>query len=145
MKYMKNCGTKKNVLFLSLFGVSFFLSPVIFYWIFDCYSRDIFLCSAPYQNIAMLFVLFVPTLLFSLITYHMRQEVFDHWMKFAIWATPLLMVLTFLINGGGNNGLGVEGVIGGGFDVMLYMIFYGLYVGISLWRILSKYHAMKDK
>ncbi len=135
--------TKKNILILSLFGTIFFLSPVIFYNIFDCYNQNTFLCSAEYQHITMLFVLLIPNLVFSLITYKMRQEVFDYWMKFAIWATPLLMILTFLISGGGNNGLGVEGAIGGGFDAMLFMILYGTFMGVSIYRIVSKYRQRK--
>src|SRR3989338_9979434 len=137
--------TKKKVLIISasypiFFGVIFLLSQVCQFGTWCSVSEN----SALGLIIFILFPL-LPVFLFSLITYKLHQEVFDHWMKFALWATPLLMVLTFLINGGGNNGIGVEGVIGGGFDVMLYMIFYGLYVGISLWRILSKYHALKDK
>ena len=144
---MNKLLTKKNVLILSLFGTIFFLSPVIFYGIFDCYEHNIFLCSGEYQHIVRLFVpffyVFIFSLIFSLITYKMKQGVFDYWMKFAIWAAPMLMILTFLILGGGNNGLGVEGAIGGGFDAMIFMILYGAFIGISIYRIVSKHRHLK--
>ena len=75
--------------------------------------------------------------LFSITTYKMPEKVFQHWIKFAQWATPLLMIITFLILGGGNNGMGVEGVIGGVFDAFSIGFFYVLFVGISIWRIVS--------
>ncbi len=134
---MKNWLTKKNVLILSLLGVTLFLSPVVFYKIFDCYNYNIFLCTAGYQQFASLFVLFVPNLVFSLITYKMHQSVFDYWMKFAVWAVPLLMVITFLIFWSPSNGLGVEGVISEAFNMVVAGILYFVFILISIWKIVS--------
>lgn len=135
---MKKYVTKKNVLYVSSVYLVYFLA--LFLLDFGCDSswcriHDDDFFGVTLYSLAPLF----PVFIFSLITYRMPKAVFDHWMQFAIWATPLVMFLTYLINGGGNNGLGVEGVIGGAFDMLLLMIIYGSYIGISVWRIVWAY------
>lgn len=139
---MKNLLTKKNVLIGS--STYFLIVALIFVAAEICDKKDF--CRIredefPGILIFILLPLFF-VFIFSLLTYRMRPFVFDYWMKFAVWATPLLMLLTYMINMGGNNGFGVEGVIGGAFDAMILMILYGLYCGISIWRV-AHAHRMK--
>lgn len=75
----------------------------------------------------------------------MRDEVFDHWIKFAIWAVPTMIVLTYIIMGGGQNGLGIESAYSNSFDALLYMLLYGTFIGISIYRIVSKYKQLKHR
>jgi hypothetical protein len=124
--------TKKLVLNFSGIYVLYFLALAV----------TSFVCNSSWCRIhdadvlGVLFFVFMPLLpvfFFTLITYRMRQQVFDRWISFAVWATPLLIVLTYLINSEGQqNGLGIEGPISASFDALLYFILYGLYFVISL-------------
>ena len=142
---MKKFLSKKYLTPLFLLGAFVFFTPVIFYNIFDCYSNETFVCSRNFQQITTLFGIFFITSLFSLITYKMRDEVFEHWIKFAIWAVPVIMVLTYLIMGGGQNGLGIESAYGNSFDALLFILLYGIFIGISIYRIVSKYKQLKHR
>ncbi len=86
------------------------------------------------EPIGPLLFIGIPTLLFSLITYKMPQKVFEHWMGFAVWAAPSIMVFSVLIHSDRSGGL-----MSGSFDALLYIILYGIFCGISIWRIVSKY------
>ena len=49
------------------------------------------------DNYYLLFLVFVPVLFFSLITYKLRDEVFEAWVKFAKWwvlGTIILVLIT---------------------------------------------------
>ncbi len=87
----------------------------------------------------------LPVFLLTLITYRMKEVVFQHWMRFAVWATPLLIVLSYLVLSGENNGLGVEGVIGAAFNAMVVGALYVIFIAISLWRIYSMYSKTKNR
>lgn len=140
---MKKWLTKKNVLTISFLGIisSFILANPVFFGIctnsytFSNYVGCLDILSETLSE--TLLYSMVILFLFSITTYKMPEKVFRHWINFAQWATPLLMIMTFLILGGGNNGMGVEGVIGGAFDAFLIGFFYVLFVGISIWRIVS--------
>ena len=136
---MTNLLAKKRIiltisaLYILSFGIAVMFGSA-------CYDKQ--WCQENLWFIIETFSPFALVFIFSLVTYRMRQEVFDYWMKFAIWATPLLVLLTYMINGGGSNGLGIESAIGASFDAFLFMILYGLYCGISIWRI---FHAYRMK
>lgn len=129
---------KKGIFSLSLGYVTYFVA--LFVLSFLCQSAS---CrvhdSDPLGIIFFLFLPLLPVFIFSLITYRMSNSVFKRWLDFSIWAVPVLMILTFIINGGTNNGLGIEGAIGGAFDVFLIGIFYLIYCAISSWLIFSKH------
>jgi hypothetical protein len=75
----------------------------------------------------------------------MRNEVFEHWMKFGRWGIPVLFFINFLLfDAPISNGLGgIGGVMGKAFVAMLLVILYGTFCIISLWRIVSKYKQLK--
>jgi hypothetical protein len=65
---------------------------------------------------------------FLLITLPFPVAVFESWKKFAIWAVPIMVVLTSLIVLGGEGG----SYINFGVGPFLLMILYGLYCFVSL-------------
>lgn len=47
-------------------------------------------------NISNTILIFLPLFLFSLITYRMRDEVFEIWVRFALWWTGITIILVLL-------------------------------------------------
>lgn len=142
---MKNFLTKKNVLFLGLVGTLLVCSQFLF-GSETCGANQ--LCNKVgdilNQDNLIIISMMPFVFFFSLITYKMRDEVFEHWMKFAVWFVPAMIVLSYLILGGASSGgLGIESVYGGAFDAFLFMILYGIFIGVSLYRIVSKYKQLK--
>jgi hypothetical protein len=137
--------TKKKVLIISLLYPIFFALIIVLSIV--C-SNDKW-CDTREDGINGLIIFgFFPLvfiLFFSLLTYRMRNEVFEHWMKFGRWGIPVLFFINFLLfDAPISNGLGgIGGVMGKAFVAMLLVILYGTFCIISLWRILSKYKQLK--
>ena len=78
----------------------------------------------------------------SLLTYKMRDEVFEHWMRFAIWTAPvviiahILMYAVFYRNGSPDV---FEKIV----VVPIFILIYGIFVLISLWRIVARWRELK--
>jgi|SRR3989344_1741827 len=141
---MKNLLTKKAVLLICVAGTILFLAALFSREIGLCppYSRGD--CSDTFDQVAQIFLPILLPLIFSLITYKMREEVFEHWIKFAIWGIPVLIVLTYLILGGASNGgLGIGSSYGSSFDALLFILLYGTFCSISIYRIVSAYNHSK--
>ena len=91
---------KKHTLLISSVITFFNLLSIGFsYSFFDsCYKM--LTCQKfvidPLDSIAPYTLLFVPILLFSLVTYKMREEIFRAWIKFAVWWIPLSMILILI-------------------------------------------------
>ncbi len=84
-------------------------------------------------------------LLFSLITYKMRDEVFRAWWGFARWWVPVIIVVTFLLeNAGGGGGMGISGAVSSGFDALVLIILYSILVITSLVKIVRAYLKTKN-
>ena len=91
-----------------------------------------------------LFLPMAPIFIFSLITYKMRDEVFDAWRKFSVWFFLVWFILAlFMFSGGSGGGLG--GVV----DAWLKSILFGalliLYFIISTTLIIKKRAQFKKK
>ncbi len=86
--------TKKNVLYLLLTATLILL--VVFFENEICgFSK----CSMHFDKLPYLFIFASPAalpLLFSLITYKMKEEVFQAWRNFSYWWIPLTMFLTLI-------------------------------------------------
>src|SRR3989338_7499703 len=87
---MRKLVTKKNVLFLAIFG------SVIFY--LTAFQPKI-ICGGVYGDcwdiidlIWPLLLSALPLLFLSLITYKMRDEIFHTWITFAKWWVPLSVI-----------------------------------------------------
>lgn len=135
--------TKKSVLVGSFIGV-LLLSSQFLFGSHACYVNK--LCNRVNDFINqdnLTIILIMPFVLFlSLITYKMRDEVFQAWWKFARWFVPVIMLVTFLINSQSRGG-GVVATMAGGFDILLIGIFYAIFVITSLVKITSAYRRVK--
>ena len=144
---MKKFLTKKNVLlfFIGELVLAYVLgNPITFGICVNTYTfANSIGCLDEFSELLSTVLIYtsLPALLFSLLTYRMRDEVFEHWMKFAKWAVPLLMILTyFMLNntsGGGYIGLGQD------FMALFFILLYGMFCIVSLWRIVRKYLELK--
>lgn len=137
--------SKKVIFFVSLIG-TIILTGVIFIPNVDyCFSHN--WCNQIWDWVGLLGpIIFVfPVIFFlSLITYNMQEEVFKHWIKFAIWYIPIFILFTIWISSSMHGG-DFSGVIAGGFEVLLSLLLLVLFFLISLIRIISKYHFLKKR
>lgn len=147
--------TKRIVLGTSALGLfllfcSTIIRKTLFFSDGYCYLKYSIICNI-FRNITTWniynldnFLIYIfPILLFlSLLTYRMRDEVFEHWMRFAVWAMPaviiahILMYVIFYRNGSPDV---FEKIV----VVPIFILIYGLFVLISLWRIVAKWRELK--
>jgi len=85
--------TKKNFLIFTLIGIIIFLISLFATKIGICRYINTS-CSQIFDPIAETFLIFIPLFFLSLITYKMRDIVFQAWLKFAYIWVPLTIVLT---------------------------------------------------
>lgn len=92
---MQKWLTKKNVL-----GGAFIGSILFFLFI---YSQDNGLCGQyawdcghSFDLVGLMFLVFLPLFLISLLTYKLRDEIFSAWFTFVKWWVPLTIVLVLL-------------------------------------------------
>lgn len=128
-------------------AASFLLSMVFILLLFlgtdQCYNND--LCK-PIRTILsndffVFTVIFPIFLLISLITYPLKQIVFETWKKFAVWAVPVVLILTYIIT----NDSGSGGFFSMDFSLYYLAIVYGLFfltsltiIGVSAFRSRNK-------
>lgn len=141
MKYL----TKKTILFLSLI-ITLILIIIITLEAMNLCDRGT-KCDDVVDSINFLvpvFMLAITVLPFSFITYRMRDEVFEHWMRFAVWAMPavviahILVYIIFYRNGSPDV---FERIV----VVPIFMLIYGSFASISIWRIVTKWRGLKRK
>ena len=97
------------------------------------------------QSLAFILLLLLSLLFLSLITYKMKDEVFQAWWRFARWWVLVIIAATlFLQNAGGGGGLGISGAVGGAFDALILGILYAILVITSLVKILRAYLRTKN-
>ena len=131
---------KKAILVTSFLGTLFVFLLLILgtNW---CYSDE--LCRSVRHTLGgydwlEVTILFPLIFLFSLITYRMKEEVFQSWFKFAVWYVPAIVIGYLLYPGGGNNSLGVvSGAYGDMFDMLIYIVAVSIFVIVSIVRILK--------
>ena len=144
---MNNVLTKKNVLKISISYLLFLLVSIVFAWVVSCPMGR--LCNNTISSLlGNLIVAFSPLLLvspFSLITYKMRDEVFEYWRNFSIWSIPALVLVTFLLSGGGGGGIGIGGAVGGWFAMTLIGTLIVIYLVTSVILIVKKHSELKGK
>jgi hypothetical protein len=137
--------TKKSVLVVNSIAIILLLTLAYTQSGTSCYSTV--WCNKLWDAInrvgEMLFI-FIPVLLFSLITYKMRDEVFQAWWKFARWFVPVIMLVTLLINSQSRGGgMGISGAISSSFNLFIIGIFYAIFVITSLVKITLAYRRVK--
>lgn len=138
-------NTKKNVLFLGIVGSILLFLPAILNQILSCYQKNWFFCNDSYEIVAVSVFPLVPILIFSLITYRLKDEVFQAWWRFARWWVPVIIAVTlFLQNAGGGGGIGISGAVSGAFDALVIGILYIILVIVSLVKIVRTYLRTKE-
>ncbi|MBI5230421.1 MAG: hypothetical protein HY981_03935 [Candidatus Magasanikbacteria bacterium] len=140
MKYL----TKKNILITGTSG-TFFVLLLMMLGTDTCYENNI--CQTIRHNLDYEWlgftVIFLLILFFSLLAYRMRDEVFEHWMRFAVWAVPaviiahILMYIVFYRNGSPDV---FEKIV----VVPIFILIYASFSLISLWRIITKWRELKN-
>lgn len=141
---------KKYVLFLSLVGVIIsyvLMHPVLFRICFNEYTTGIYTyCSDDWQFFAAKLFGFPLISIFSLsiITYKMRDEMFQAWWSFAKWFVPIIIVITFfLYRNGESGGSGLSGIGSGFGEFVILVTLYALFIIISLVRICIAWYEAK--
>ncbi len=136
--------TKKKTLYGSLLALAIFFVSV--------YSVNVGLCSVynhsclvVFDTIAAALLIFIPVFLLTLLTYRMRDSVFDQWMKFAVWYVPIDMVLAALIFLWASNGMwgGLGLMVAGSISVTVILGLLGIFTVVSLIIIIRKYFATR--
>ena len=61
-------------------------------------------CRDNNDSVSLFFIIFLVVLIFSLITYFLREEIFCSWIKFTYFWIPISIFLVLIIPGGGGNG-----------------------------------------
>lgn len=90
------------------------------------------------------FIFLIPIFIFSLITYKMRQEVFQSWWRFVRWFAPVIILVTFLINSQRQSGgMGISGAIRSSFNLFIIGIFYAIFIITSTIKIILTYRDKK--
>lgn len=90
--------SKKKILMISLFAILLFFLVFLIQETCNFGARG--LCWEYRQFIGELkestFVL-IPLFFLSLITFRLREEVFQSWIRFSVWAIPLSVIFPFLV------------------------------------------------
>jgi len=132
---------KKSVLWVSgIAGGAFVLLLLALLYNFCGIYRTI--CKEVFSSIVYPFSPLPFVFILSLITYKMRDEVFQAWWRFARWFVPVIILVTFLINSQSRGG-GIVATMAGGFDMLLIGIFYVIFIITSLIKITLAYRSKK--
>jgi hypothetical protein len=132
--------TKKNVFLMSLVYVVYFAAILLVSAICEsawCRVHD----DDFLGQVLFFFLPLLPVFLLSLITYRMRDEIFQAWWSFARWFVPVIIVVTFLLENAGSGGgyLGMQK----DFNFLVLFVFYSIFIITSLARIILTYRRSK--
>ena len=83
--------TKKNVLWIGVIGVGLFFIAMFPVNLGIC-EKSAYDCRKISDSMQMILSIFSLVFIFSLITYKMRQEVFQSWWRFARWFAPVIIL-----------------------------------------------------
>jgi hypothetical protein len=88
----------------------------------------------------ILCLLTVSLLPFSLITLRMKIEVFSKWFNFAVWYVPILALTMIYFPLSVRGGLGAGSGITEGFNALVQILIFSIFVIISIVRIVRTYN-----
>jgi len=135
--------TKKNVLWIGVIGVGLFFIAMFPVNLGIC-EKSAYDCRKISDSMQMILSIFSLVFIFSLITYKMRQEVFQSWWRFARWFAPVIILVTFLINSQRQSGgMGISGAIRSSFNLFIIGIFYAIFIITSMIKIILTYRDKK--
>lgn len=133
---------KKIVLYVSLLYAVYFFAIILTSFICEsswCRIRD----DDFFGIVFFVFLPFLLVFLFSIITYRMRDEIFRAWWNFAVWFVPIIVIVTFLQNIEHQQS-GFAGVAQGSFETLILIIFYTIFIIVSLARIIAAARGIKN-
>ena len=144
--------TKKKVLIVSLAYLAVCVAIIVFFkyflgcqWRGECVnlgSTGTLIFSIFFWPMPIFLIVFI----FSLLTYKMHEAVFIAWRKFAIWALPLLILLSvLLIAGSSAGGMGIGSAIAASFTIMMLLLLFSAFIIISLIIIAWKYFTTRSR
>jgi hypothetical protein len=120
--------TKKKVFMISLVGTGLCLllggnTKMLVFW---CGARD-FSCQDNLNYFICYLVLFIPILLFSIVTYFLKEDVFKPWLKFTYWYYPIYILVILLLSGmGGGGGYLIGNVFDSNFFALSQSVIYAI-------------------
>jgi hypothetical protein len=136
---------KKIVLITSSLITLFFLFLVVLG--FDsCYENKT--CSHLQDvfggNDWLIITIIAPVVLvFSLITFWMKDEVFKKWFKFTSWYIPILAGIFLFFAVQENSSWGASGSITKGINLLIELFFSAIFVIVSMVKIVRAYKVSK--
>ena len=92
-------------------------------------------CQDNLDSFSDYLVLFFPILLFSIITYFLKEGVFKAWLKFAYWYFPIYILVILFLSDRGSGGYLMGPVFNSEFFALTLS---GLFVIISLILVIGK-------
>jgi hypothetical protein len=105
-------------------------------------DKSAYTCRNFFDTTEHVFYFFPIILLFSLITFRLKESVFLAWWKFARIATPLIFIASIIISLGLHHNPGGFFNMDDSIDLIYYFIMYGTFVLGSLVQI---YRGQKQK
>ena len=132
--------TKKNVLIVSVAYVAYVGSLLLISGI--CHATWCRVSESDVFGLIMFsFAPLLPVFILSLITYRLKDEVFQAWWNFARWWVIVIIAVTFLLenaSGGGTLGMNQD------FTAFILIILYSIFMVTSLVKIVREYVRVKD-
>jgi hypothetical protein len=94
-----------------------------------------------YENLFLIFSISIFP--FSLITYPMKEQVFQRWFRFAVWAVPALVIAFFVFPTSVRGGFGIGSMITEGFNTIILIILFSAFFITSIVKIIRAYKESK--
>ncbi len=142
--------TKKKVLVGSLVAMAIayiFANPVFFHICVNTYTFDNYVgCFDKFSELISMLLAgaSIPLLLFSLITYKMREEIFQAWWGFARWWVAVIIAVTlFFANVGGGSGFGIGGAVSSWFSGLIFGLLYFTFIASTIAKIAHAHLRLK--
>lgn len=133
--------TKKNILvFSAIMTLVAFLAVEEFGF---CRLLGLSKCLIPLDDSKEILLYPFPlVLLFSLLTYKMKEEVFQAWWRFSRWFVPIIVMVTFFLSVAPGQS-GFAAVAAQSFNFLILAILYITFILISLIKIVRAYRRTK--
>lgn len=89
-----------------------------------------------------IFMSLLPVFFLSLLTYKMKEEVFQAWWRFSRWFVPIIVMVTFFLSVAPGQS-GFAAVAAQSFNFLILAILYITFILISLIKIVRAYRRTK--
>jgi hypothetical protein len=110
-----------------------------------CYDAS--WCRAYWDDInnfgLYLFIAPIAILPFSLLTFWMKEEVFQKWFKFSLWYVPILVIAMFVFPTSVSGGLGIGGAYQEAFNTLVLILLFSIYIITSVIKIVRAHKKSK--